>query len=103
MTLRGSGCVVWHDDNKGNFPFVGKVAGIVLSWVISPVFSGFFAVILFLATRHFILRSAHHATRVYAFFPALVFICVLVNCMFTLCLVRYGNPPNFYGKSQSPP
>jgi sodium-dependent phosphate transporter len=84
MVLRGSGCVSWYSDNKGNFPFVGKVAGIVLSWFISPIFSGIFAVILFLATRHLILRSPHHATRVYSAFPVLVFICVTVNAMFVL-------------------
>jgi len=63
---------------------VGKVAGIVLSWVISPLFSAFFAIALFLFTRHFILRSPHHATRVYACFPLFVFIAVTVNTMFVI-------------------
>ena len=38
MALKGVNCVNWYEE-KELFPYVGGVAGIVLSWVLSPLFS----------------------------------------------------------------
>ena len=47
---KGAGCVAWEKD-ADDFPFVKGVSAIVISWVLSPVFSGIFAAAIFFLTR----------------------------------------------------
>ena len=46
LVLGGSKCVVWYQ-KLSTFPYIGGVGGIILSWFISPFFSGIIAVIIF--------------------------------------------------------
>ena len=55
------------------------VAGIVASWVLSPVFSGIIAVFLFLTVRTFVLRSEKSVSRALIAFPILVTATIAVN------------------------
>ena len=42
LVLGGTNCVIWYKPLE-TFPYVGGVGGIVLSWFISPIFSGLIA------------------------------------------------------------
>ena len=43
IAIVGSECVIWYKE-LDNFPYVGGVGGIVLSWFISPIFSGLISI-----------------------------------------------------------
>ena len=83
MVLKGSGCVVWYEERE-LFPYVGGVAGIVLSWVISPVFSAVISSTLYGIIRQFIMRSEHSFTRTKYLFPVLVGGTVTLNSFFII-------------------
>ena len=78
MVIGGVDCVIWYEPSD-SFPFVGGVAGIVLSWVISPVFSGLFAMAFFAITRAVILRHENSFLRGIASFPVFVGVTVTLN------------------------
>ena len=83
MVLKGSGCVVWYEERE-LFPYVGGVAGIVLSWVISPVFSAVISSTLYGIIRQVIMRSHHSFTRAKYLFPVLVGGTVSLNAFFII-------------------
>jgi len=79
MTMAGAGssCLNWDVD--------GGLGGIVLSWIISPVFSGGIAVIGFALSRKYIIESQHARFRALVllpiFFSATTFSLVLVTTL----------------------
>lgn len=83
MVLKGARCVVWYEE-KELFPYVGGVAGIVLSWVISPVFSAVISSTLYGIIRQVIMRSEHSFTRAKYLFPVLVGGTVSLNAFFII-------------------
>ena len=83
MVLKGSGCVVWYEERE-LFPYVGGVAGIVLSWIISPLFSAVISSTLYGIIRQVIMRSQHSFTRTKYLFPVLVGGTVSLNAFFII-------------------
>tara|TARA_Y100000389_G_C17451664_1_gene515292 strand:- start:357 stop:1934 length:1578 start_codon:yes stop_codon:yes gene_type:complete len=83
IALKGTRCVNWYE-KKELFPYVGGVAGIVLSWIISPVASAIIASTLFSIIRSFILRSRHSVIRTTIFFPVLIGGTVTLNSFFII-------------------
>lgn len=57
LAYRGSEAVVWMSDGEG-FKRLKGVVGVIISWVVSPVLSGFIAVLFFLIVRTLVLRRA---------------------------------------------
>lgn len=57
MTLaaKGADCVVWHQKSD-DFPYVKGVSAIVVSWLLSPIFSGLISCFFFLTLRTLVLR-----------------------------------------------
>ena len=43
IVLKGANCVNWYEE-KETFPYIGGVTGIMLSWIISPLFSAIFSI-----------------------------------------------------------
>ena len=78
MVIGGVDCVNWYEPSD-SFPFVGGVSGIILSWVISPVFSGLFAMAFFAITRAAVLRQENSFTRGISSFPIFVGITITLN------------------------
>ena len=78
MVIGGVDCVNWYEPSD-SFPFVGGVSGIILSWVISPVFSGLFAMAFFAITRAAVLRHPNSFIRGISSFPIFVGITVTLN------------------------
>lgn len=78
MAYRGADCVVWYEESD-TFPFLEGISAIVASWVLSPVFSGILAVILFWTVREFVLRSDNAYSRSFWVYPILVMATIAVN------------------------
>ena len=83
MVLKGSRCVVWYEE-KELFPYVGGVAGIVLSWVISPVFSAAISSTLYSIIRQVIMRSNNSFIRAKYLFPVLIGGTLTLNSFFII-------------------
>lgn len=84
LVAYGSEAVKWHDiDKTAKFPIKG-VSAVVISWVVSPVMSGFVGAGFFLFARTFILRSEDSYNRTFWFLPGLVCICTFINAFYVL-------------------
>jgi len=83
IAAKGGSCVVWHQDTD-TFPFVKGVSAIVVSWVLSPLFSGIGAAILFLFCRTFILRSDNSFQRAFIFYPLMLSSTITLYTFFTI-------------------
>jgi sodium-dependent phosphate transporter len=81
MVARGSSCVVWTKKSD-TFPFVGGVVAIVISWLLSPVVSGGFAFVFFVALRALVMRSEHSFSRASVAFPVLLACTLIINIFF---------------------
>lgn len=79
MVVGGVNCVNWYSP-KDSFPYVGGVSGIVLSWFISPIFSGLLAMGYFALTRVAILRRKDSFNKVFWSFPVFVGVTITLNC-----------------------
>ena len=62
MALKGAECVTWYKP-MDTFPYVGGVSGIVMSWLVSPLFSAAFSSALFGMIRQLVLRSENSFNR----------------------------------------
>ncbi|KAL6767359.1 hypothetical protein ACKKBF_B34960 [Auxenochlorella protothecoides x Auxenochlorella symbiontica] len=72
LALRGGSAVIWSE-NKDEFPYVGGMVPIFLSWIVSPIMCGLITVILFGSIRQWVLRSQHSFKRAFYVLPFLVF------------------------------
>lgn len=83
IAVKDSDCVTWYK-KKDDFPYVGGVSGIVLSWVVAPILSYGFAMILFLIVRTFVLRASNSYERAFYMYPVLVFVTTFVLTLFII-------------------
>ena len=83
IALAGGDCVIWYKQ-VDTFPYVGGVSGIILSWFISPIFSGIFASFLFAIIRVFVLRKHYNSNRLNFVYPLLVGSTLLINSFFII-------------------
>ena len=83
MALKGPKCVIWYEE-KDTFPYIGGVSGIVLSWIISPVFSGIIASSIFSILRSGFLRKKNSFSISIYVFPIIVGSCVTLNTFYII-------------------
>ena len=83
MTLKGSQCVIWYKTVE-TFPYIGGVSGIVLSWFLSPIFSGLIAMLVFGLTRLFVLRKSFDSNRLNFVYPILIGSTMTINTFFII-------------------
>jgi len=83
LSVKDDDCVTWYKE-KDDWPYVGGVSGIVLSWVVAPLLSYGFAAILFLAVRQFVLRSDNSYQRAFYVYPILVWVTTFVLTLFII-------------------
>ena len=81
LVLRGPSCVIWFE-TKETFPYVGGVGGIVLSWLISPLFSALISGSIFGMIRGYILRKENSFERGMWLFPIMVGSTVTLNTFY---------------------
>jgi solute carrier family 20 (sodium-dependent phosphate transporter) len=83
IAIKGPDCVIWYKPSD-NFPYIGGVSGMVLSWFISPLFSGIISSSLYIIIRQFILRKQYEDKYIYFCFPILVSLTILLNTFFII-------------------
>jgi len=83
MALKGSDCVIWYKPVE-TFPYVGGVGGIVMSWVLSPLFSGLIACGVFGITRIYVLRKDFNTSRINWAYPILIGSTMTINTFFII-------------------
>eukprot|EP00178_Gracilaria_changii_P000167 TRINITY_DN1015_c0_g1_i1.p2 TRINITY_DN1015_c0_g1~~TRINITY_DN1015_c0_g1_i1.p2 ORF type:complete len:644 (+),score=125.62 TRINITY_DN1015_c0_g1_i1:9476-11407(+) len=83
LAFRGGGAVVWISDGSGFGKLKGLV-GVILSWIISPVLSAIFAVIMFLIVRTLVLRRQDPLKAGYVFMPLFYGITISVTIFFII-------------------
>ena len=81
--LKGSDCVIWYASSE-TFPYVSGVGGIVLSWVISPVFSGLIAMFIYSIIRCAVLRKDFNSYRINWAYPILIGSTMTINTFFII-------------------
>ena len=81
--LGGSDCVIWYK-SIDTFPYMSGVGGIVLSWFISPIFSGIISVCIFGLTRTYILRHDFKSKRINIVYPLLIGSTMTINTFFII-------------------
>jgi len=83
LVLGGTDCVIWYKPLE-TFPYVGGVGGIVLSWFISPIFSGLIAMFVFFSTRTLVLRHKFTSKRINWIYPILIGSTITINTFFII-------------------
>ena len=83
MVLGGSDCVIWYKPVE-TFPFIGGVGGIILSWVLSPLFSAIIAIGVFYLTRMCGLRHNFNTKRLNWVYPVLIGSTITINTFFII-------------------
>lgn len=83
IALAGTDCVIWYKQ-VDSFPYVGGVIGIVMSWVISPLFSGLLSSLLFALVRSQVLRYSYESKRLNYIYPLLVAGTLVINSFFII-------------------
>lgn len=81
IAIKGPNCVIWYK-SIDNFPFIGGVTGMIISWFVSPLLSGIISSSIFIIVRNFILRKKYEDKYIYYGFPILVGITILLNTFF---------------------
>ena len=81
--LGGKDCIIWIS-YINTFPYIGGVSGIVVSWVLSPLFSAIIASVIFYLTRLYVLRHDFNKKRIYCFYPALIGLTMTINTFFII-------------------
>lgn len=79
----GSDCVIWFKQIE-TFPYIGGVGGIIMSWFLSPIFSGIISSIVYGLTRKFVLRHNYESKRLNYIYPILVGTTILINSFFII-------------------
>lgn len=83
IALKGPDCVIWYE-NTGEFPYIGGVGGIILSWFISPCLSGLLSMMLFYSIRALVLRKEFESNRLQHLYPCLIGMTLLINTFFII-------------------
>jgi sodium-dependent phosphate transporter len=83
LALKGPECVIWYE-KKESFPYIGGVSGIVLSWIISPLFSAILASLFFGGLRSGLLRLKNSFNMSIYVFPFITGSCVTLNTFYII-------------------
>ena len=83
LAIYGGGAVNWFTTKK-EFPFIGGLTPIFLSWIVSPIIAGFFVVVSFGLLRLFVLRSPKSFERSVYVFPACAFLVFFTIAVFII-------------------
>ena len=81
LALGGSDCVHWVK-YKPEFPYIGGVGGIVLSWLFSPILSAILSIFIFGTIRSTVLRKPFERYRSNIIYCVIVGATVTINAFF---------------------
>ncbi|KAK9815735.1 hypothetical protein WJX72_008727 [[Myrmecia] bisecta] len=97
IVIRGGDSVMWSK-HKATFPYIDGMLPVFLSWIVSPVLSGIFAIILFGFVRTFVLRARQSFQRALWLLP---FLLGLTFFIITVFIIQTGNKNNKWNSKVS--
>ena len=83
LVYKGVDGVIWTKSIP-DFPYVGGVVPIAISWVTSPVITGIISMIFYSSIRYFIIKTNNSVQRSIYFLPSVVFSTVFIEAIFVL-------------------
>ena len=83
LVFGGSSAVVWFEP-KAEFPFIGGVVPIVISWFLSPLAAALITLIMFLIVRTAVLRRKNSTKLAFILLPVFLLITVWINVFFII-------------------
>eukprot|EP00878_Enallax_costatus_P004065 GHUV01004290.1.p1 GENE.GHUV01004290.1~~GHUV01004290.1.p1 ORF type:complete len:604 (+),score=132.83 GHUV01004290.1:211-2022(+) len=83
LVYGGGNAVVWYEP-KPDFPYIGGITPIVISWFLSPLLAALVTLILFLIVRTFVLRRANSTKIAFWVLPVLLLFTFFINLFFIL-------------------
>jgi sodium-dependent phosphate transporter len=79
----GADAVVWFEPVK-DFPYVGGIVPVIVSWFLSPLLAALITLVLFLLVRTLVLRRANSTKIAFWVLPVLMMITFFINLFFIL-------------------
>lgn len=89
MVYRGPAAVVWIPEGSSGFDSLTGVVGVVVSWFVSPILSGLFAVALFIIIRTTVLTAGNPVKRALIFMPFFFAFAIMIVLFF---IIYKGSP-----------
>lgn len=83
LVFGGGNAVVWYEP-KADFPYVGGIAPIVVSWFLSPLLAALITLFLFLIIRTVVLRRKASTKIAFWVLPVLIALTFFINLFFIL-------------------
>uniref|UniRef100_A0A383VLB7 Phosphate transporter n=1 Tax=Tetradesmus obliquus TaxID=3088 RepID=A0A383VLB7_TETOB len=83
LVFGGGDAVVWYEP-KADFPYVGGIVPIVISWFLSPLLAAAITLVLFLLVRTLVLRRVNSTKIAFYVLPLLILFTFFINLFFIL-------------------
>lgn len=83
LVYGGKDAVIWWQ-SRPDFPYIGGMVPIFVSWILSPTVAALFSYILFVVTRTAVLRRPNSTKVAYWALPAFIFVTIWANLYFML-------------------
>ncbi|WIA18457.1 hypothetical protein OEZ85_009915 [Tetradesmus obliquus] len=83
LVFGGGNAVVWYEP-KADFPYVGGIVPVVISWFLSPLMAALITLVLFLLVRTLVLRRAASTKIAFWVLPVLMLLTFFINLFFIL-------------------
>lgn len=74
---------MWYEP-KADFPYIGGITPVVISWFLSPLLAALVTLILFLIIRTAVLRRANSTKIAFWVLPLLLLLTFFINLFFIL-------------------
>lgn len=83
LVFGGGNAVVWYEP-KADFPYIGGITPIVISWFLSPLLAALVTLVLFLIIRTAVLRRVNSTKIAFWVLPLLLLFTFFINLFFIL-------------------
>lgn len=83
LVFGGGSAVIWFEP-KNEFPFIGGIVPIVISWFLSPLAAALICLIMFLLVRTAVLRRKNSTKLAYFLLPVFLLVTVWINVFFII-------------------
>jgi len=83
LVFAGGAGVVWYAPAK-EFPFVGGIVPVIISWFLSPLLAALITLVLFVIIRTLVLRRAASTKIAFWVLPILILLTFFINLFFIL-------------------
>jgi sodium-dependent phosphate transporter len=83
LVYGGGNAVIWYEP-KADFPYIGGITPVVISWFLSPLLAALVTLILFIIIRTVVLRRVNSTKIAFWVLPILLLLTFFINLFFIL-------------------